>query len=250
MNPILDVRNLSVRYGQTEAITDISFSIEKGDFIGLVGPNGGGKTSLVKAILGLIPVHSGTISLFGRAQKQFSDFSRIGYLPQKQTGINPLFPASVEEVIFLGLLSRKPWPKRITKEDTKTVAKIIDTLKITELKQKMLSELSGGQQQKVLLARSLVSEPELLILDEPSTALDPESRTQFFTLINDLNKTMHVTIILITHDTGYIGKYANNILYVDRRLVFYGKIEEFCPDREMSSCFEKSDKHVIWHQYD
>lgn len=250
MNSILDIRNLSVRYGQTEALTDISFSVQKGDFIGLVGPNGGGKTTLAKTILGLIPVHSGTISLFGTVQKQFSDFSRIGYLPQKQTGINPLFPASVEEIILLGLLSQKPWPKRITREDTKAVIKIMNTLGITTLKEKMLSELSGGQQQKVLLARSLVSEPELLILDEPSTALDPESRKQFFSLVKNLNTTKQTTIILITHDTGYIGKYANNILYVDRQLVFYGKIEEFCPDREMSSCFEKSDKHIIWHQYD
>jgi len=250
MDAIVDVENLFIRYGRTEAVRDVSFKIEKGDFIGLVGPNGSGKTTLAKAILGLLPVSSGKILLFGQPQEIFSDFSKIGYLPQKQTGINSLFPATVEEVVSLGLLSTKRAPKIVTRKDNRKVAEILNTLQIAPLKNKMLSELSGGEQQRVLLARALVSKPELLIFDEPSTALDPESRNQFFELAQKMNKEDKTTIILITHDTGYIGKYANKLLYIDRKLIFFGKISDFCPSGKIAACFEKGDKHVIWHQHD
>ena len=250
MNTIITLKNVSVRYGQMEAIKNISCQIERGDFIGLAGPNGAGKTTLIKALLGLLPISSGKITLFGQAQKSFTDFSKIGYLPQKHSGINSLFPANVEEIVLLGLLSTKNFPKIITRADKKLVTKILDALQITQLKNKIFSELSGGQQQRVLLARALVSKPELLIFDEPSTALDPESRSYFFKFIQELNKKNGTTIILITHDTGYIGQYANKILYLDRELIYFGEIKGFCPTGEISSCFEKSDQHLIWHQHD
>jgi zinc transport system ATP-binding protein len=249
MSVIINVQNLFVRYGQTEAVSDISCKIEKGDFIGLVGPNGAGKTTLAKAILGLIPFSSGKLSLFGQSQKIFRAYEKIGYLPQKHSGINQLFPASVEEVVLLGLLSTKKMLRIITKEDSDKVASILEIFNIASSKNKMFLELSGGQQQKVLLARALVSSPEVLIFDEPSTALDPESRDGFFELIQKINKENQTTIILITHDTGYIGKYANKLLYIDRKLVFFGNISDFCPSGDIRSCFEKSDKHIIWHQH-
>lgn len=249
MNPILAVKHLSVRYGATQAVDDITCSIKKGDFVGLVGPNGGGKTTFTKAILGLLPIASGKISLFKKQIGAFRDFQKIGYLPQKHTGINPLFPASVEEVVLLGALSAKKWPKRINQNDWNKVDVLLQDLGIANLKGRLISELSGGQQQKVMLARALISEPELLILDEPSTALDPNSREQFFVLLKELNRQKQTTIILITHDTGYIGQYANKLLYIDRKLVFFGKISEFCPSNEVESCFEKSNNHIIWHQH-
>lgn len=249
MESVIEVENLTVSYGRSEAISGLSFRIGKGDFVGLVGPNGGGKTTLAKAVLGLIPFGSGRIRLFGQERKSFRDYGRIGYLPQRQAGINPLFPASVSEAVMLGLLSIKRNPKTIGKHDREKALNMLDRLGIRNLENRMLSELSGGQQQKVLLARALVSEPELLILDEPSTALDPESREQFFALAKELNGKKRTTIILITHDTGYVGEYADKLLYVDRKLVFFGKITDFCPSGDIDSCFERKDKHVIWHQH-
>lgn len=249
MSTVIQVINLSVFYGQTEALHDISFSVEKGDFVGLVGPNGGGKTTLTKTVLGLIPKKEGKILLFGKELKIFNDFSKIGYLPQKQSSINQLFPATVGEIVFLGLLSQKRRPKKISQEDGHKIDQTLLFLGILDLKNKMLSELSGGQQQRALLARALVSNPELLILDEPSTALDPSSREDFFKLVQKLNQETKTTIILITHDTGYIGQYANKLLYIDRKLVFFGKISDFCPQGNITSCFEKSDRHIIWHQH-
>ncbi len=249
MDSIVEVKNLSVQYGATDAINDISCKIEKGDFVGLVGPNGGGKTTFAKAILGLISTTSGKIFLFQEEISTFRDFKKIGYLPQKHTGINPLFPASVREVVLLGILSLKKWPKKISRNDWLKVDTLLESLGIVDLKEKLISELSGGQQQKVFLARALVSEPELLILDEPSTALDPNSREQFFANLKELNLQKKTTIVLITHDVGYVGEYANKLLYIDRKLVFFGKISDFCPSDKTGSCFEKSSQHIIWHQH-
>lgn len=247
---VVSVENLSVCYGQTRVLTGISFMIEEGDFVGLVGPNGGGKTTLVKTILGLVPAVSGEIFLFGKKIKDFGDFSKIGYLPQKQSSINKLFPASVEEIVFLGLLSKRDGLKRISGQDKKEIENVLRVLEILDLKEKMFFDLSGGQQQKTLLARALVGKPELLILDEPSSALDPVSRQGFFKLVAELNRELGITVILITHDTGYIGSYAKKLLYVDGKLIFFGKISDFCPQGDIASCFEKSEHHIIWHQHD
>jgi len=249
MNSIIETKDLSVNYGQTEALKDVSFAIEQGDFVGLAGPNGAGKTTLVKAILGLIPVLSGKIELFSITKEKFNDWGKIGYLPQKLSTINALFPATVDEIVILGLLSQKKFPKIITASDYKKVDEILRELGISNLKKRMLSELSGGQQQKVLLARALVSDPQVLIFDEPSTALDPESRESFFQLIQKLNKQKGITIILITHDTGYIGQYANRLLYIDKSLVYFGKFTDFCASEKMNSYFGKYEQHIICHQH-
>lgn len=249
MKNLINIKNLNVSYGQNNVLDNITFAVEKGDFVGLVGPNGGGKTTLVKAILGLISKTKGKIFLFGKEQKSFNEFSKIGYLPQKQFTINQLFPATVEEVVFLGLLSQKRRPKIISKEDREKIKNILSLLRILELKNKILFDLSGGQQQKVFLARALISDPQLLILDEPSNALDPTSREDFFKLVKKLNQEKKTTIILITHDTGYIGSYANKLLYIDRKLIFFGKISDFCQGGDIASCFEKKDHHIIWHQH-
>lgn len=248
MTPVIEVKNLFVNYGQANVLNDISFAVESGDFVGIAGPNGAGKTTLIKAILGLIPKSAGTISLFGQTQEAFADWGKIGYLPQKLSNLNQLFPASIEEVILLGLLSKKKFPKIITKNDRKKVNKIIDELEITNLKGKMVSDLSGGQQQRVALARTMVSDPKILIFDEPSTALDPESRNDFFHLIKRLNDK-GTAILIITHDTGYIGSYANKLLYIDRKVVHYGSIGEFCQNENTGRHFERTDEHIIWHRH-
>jgi len=249
MAEIIKVENLSLSYGQSEVLRDISFSISKGDFVGLAGPNGAGKTSLVKALLSLIPISRGQIELFGKKYARFSDWGNIGYLPQKNSAVNTLFPATVSEVVSLGLLAQKQWPKKITGQDRNRADVALRDLNILHLKKRMFSELSGGQQQKVLLARALVSSPEILIFDEPSTALDPESRESFFSFIQHLNTQHHITIILITHDTSYIGKYANKLLYIDKELVYFGDFSDFCRSEKMNSYFGKYEQHIICHQH-
>lgn len=249
MSPIIEIENITVHYNKTEVIKDISFVIEKGDYIGLTGPNGAGKTTLIKTILGLQPLTEGKINLFGKDLKTFNDWSKIGYLPQKNSTINALFPANVTEVVMLGLSSQKKWPKKIIKSDKKRANEILQELGIGDLRKRMLAELSGGQQQKVLLARAMVSKPDVLIFDEPSTALDPESRESFFQIIARLNRQNNITIILITHDTAYIGEYAKKLLYIDKSLIYFGDFFEFCKSEKMASYFGKYQQHLICHQH-
>jgi zinc transport system ATP-binding protein len=249
MDTVLSLKEVSSGYGPLEVLQDITFSVEKNDYLALAGPNGAGKTSLVKTILGLMPRYQGTIELFGRDMKTFDRWDRVGYLPQRVNAFNPIFPAKVSEVVRLGLLSRKTFPKRFTKDDAARINHTLALMDIADLEGKPIGELSGGQQQRVFLARSLVSDPELLILDEPSTALDPPSRESFFELLKRLNKRIGITIILITHDTAQIGKYANRLLYLDKKLIFYGSFLDFCKSDEMGQYFGHFSQHLICHQH-
>ena len=250
MPAIIEIKNLSVRYASSPALNDVSLTIDRGDFVGLAGPNGAGKSTLVKTLLGLVPFSAGAITLFGKPLNTFQEWNKIGYLPQKSANQNYLFPASVEEVVTLGRLSLKKSLKIITQKDRQAVAEILEKLEIARLKDKLFSELSGGEQQRVILARSLVSAPEILILDEPSTALDPQSRENFFSLLQKLNTENKTTILLITHDIGYIGKYAEKLLYLDKNLIYYGSFSDFCLSKKMSDQFGEFDQHLICHQHD
>ncbi len=247
---IIKLNNVSISYNSHEALKDISFAVEPGDFIALVGPNGAGKTTLIKSIFGLVPLKAGRIEMFDTPAKKFADWNKLGYLPQQSSTINPLFPATAEEIIELGLLSKKKNPKTITAEDKKAVEAITEKLKIADLRKRMLSELSGGQQQRVLLARCLVAKPQLLIFDEPSTALDPDSRESFFELIKNLNKQDGIAILLVTHDAGFVGKYAEKLLYIDKKIVYYGNFADFCKSDDMRQFFGEHYQHIICHQHD
>ena len=250
MSKVLEIKNLSFTYGTSEILSDISFQVEKGDYIALAGPNGAGKTTLIKAILGLVKKSAGNIKIFGNNFENFNDWQKIGYLPQRVNAFNPLFPATVKEVVGLGLLSKKNYPKKITKKDEEKVKEMLSLMGIADLEDTPVAELSGGQQQRVFLARALASEPELLILDEPSTALDPQTRQHFFELVEKLNKEKGVTIILITHDTSQVGNYANKLLYLDRKVIFYGPFGEFCQAKNMEKYFGHFAQHIICHQHD
>ncbi len=246
---IIKVDNLSAGYGQGEVIKNVAFTILQGDYVGLAGPNGAGKSTLVKVLLGLVPPSTGTISLFGTPISKFRDWGLIGYLPQKTSTFNPLFPASVREVVSLGLLSKKSFPKSLDRSDMKLVDEIMAKLDITDLAGNTMSELSGGQQQKVFLARALVAKPQLLVLDEPSTALDPQSRASFYNMVKSLNENDKITVIMITHDTGNIGEHAMKLMYMDVELVFFGTFDEFCHSDRMNEYFGGYYQHIICHRH-
>ncbi|MBI2908652.1 MAG: metal ABC transporter ATP-binding protein [Chloroflexi bacterium] len=250
MDVVLTVSNLSFSYDGTEVLSGVSFDVSAGDYVALAGPNGAGKTTLAKVILGLENKQLGTVKMFGHELRHFHDWGRIGYLPQRVDVFNPLFPATVEEVVGLGLLSRKGYPRRFTPADAARIRETLELMDIVDLRGKLVGVLSGGQQQRVFLARALVSGPELLILDEPSTALDPQTREHFFELVDRLNKDKHVTIMIITHDTAHIGLYADKLLYLDKRVVFYGRFIDFCRSREMGEYFGPFSQHLICHQHD
>ncbi len=250
MATIIETKNVSISYDQNKAVSEVSFEIHAGDFIGLIGPNGAGKTTLVKAILGLIPISHGEIKLYGQPLGRFYDWRKIDYVPQNLRTINPLFPATVEEVVFLGMLSSKKNPRNFTASDKLVVGQALRDIGLFELRHKAISELSGGQQQKAMIARALVSKPEILILDEPTAALDAKSRETFLKYIQELNKKNGLTIILITHDTNLVCRFASQLMYIDRTLMFFGSASDFYRSKKLAGQLGEYGRHVIYHQHD
>jgi zinc transport system ATP-binding protein len=242
----LGVEGLSFSYSGIETLSDISFTVGAGDYLGLVGPNGSGKSTLVKTILGIEKKSRGTVSLFGSMIDRFYEWGRIGYLPQQIATFNRFFPATVEEIVSLGLISTG-WPKATSSIAVEEALEIMD---IAAIREKLIGDVSGGQRQRTLLARALVNRPELLVLDEPTSALDPETRERFYATLTDLNKNRGVTIILVTHDLGMIGKYASHLLYIDKKLIFHGGFAEFCKSEDMQKYFGEFSQHIICHRHE
>lgn len=246
---VVTVHGLSLAYQGADALCDVSFAVEKGSYVGIVGPNGSGKSTLVRCILGLARPDRGGVSLFGAPLESFDQWQRVGYLPQGLQHFNPHFPATVAEVVGLGLLAARRFPRRISREDAGAVDRALELMGIGDIRNRLIGELSGGLRQRVLLARALVNEPDLLVLDEPTTALDPETRESFYRAISDLNRERETTVILVTHDSGTIGSYASKLLYLDKRLVFYGGFDDFCGSSEMAEFFGPSSQHLICHRH-
>ncbi len=214
---LINIKNLSKKFGDEYVLKNINFTVDKGDALYIVGENGSGKTTLVKILLGIIPSSSGEI-IFEEKGK-----NSVGYLPQLPT-IQSDFPASVFEVVLSGTLGKKTF--FYTKEQKQTALKNMERLGVAELKNKSFRFLSGGQKQRVLLARALGSKKDILLLDEPITALDPLATAQFYELLEDLRK-IGITLIIISHDVECAVKYGNKILHLGGNETFFGTNEEY-----------------------
>ena len=237
---VISVDNLTFCYNSLEVISDISFAVKKGDYLGIAGPNGSGKSTLIKNILGILRPQKGAVNIFGKPLTSFHQWNRIGYLPQRISALNNHFPSTVEEIVQLGM----------TKRNTIALKRTLEMMGIAHLASRLIGELSYGEQQRTMLARTLISQPDLLIFDEPTTALDPETREIFYSLTDEMNRTNGTTVVLITHDTGVIGKYACNLLYLDKKKIFSGTFEDFCASPDMTGFFGPISQHMICHQHD
>jgi len=223
---LLEINDLTVKYESFTALEAVNFSIEKGEFVAILGENGSGKTTLINSILGIKDFHEGTII------KETS--LKIGYLPQHLRSQDRSFPATVEEVILTGALSTKKGLKKPNKEDVLAMDYWLSVLGISFLKKQRIGFLSGGQQQRVLLARALLSKPNLLIMDEPTSALDPSMRHTFFDVIRTLNQEENVTVLLITHDVASASDLVKRVIYLDQKILFDGTFDEYCEHSELS----------------
>lgn len=215
------IENLSVHYGHTPAIMGVCLNVSDGEYLGIIGPNGGGKSTLLKAILGLIPVSSGNISIYGgNAHK---NRSLVGYVPQFAL-LNRKFPISLFEVVLTGHLKQGIAPFfRYSSKDNESVYTLLEKVGITDLANRQISELSGGEFQKMLIARALATNPRLLLLDEPTASVDAASRDQIYSLLAELNKNM--TIILVTHDLLAVSSQVNRLACLNGQLVYHGEPE-------------------------
>ena len=211
-NKVLEVKDLSFSYPDKSILHRLSFDVDAGDFMCIVGTNGTGKSTLLKLILNQLPPLEGEIKLLGTNSEKYKDFASIAYVSQKATNINRDFPATVEEVVSLGLYSKKGLFKRNTKEDKKLIDSALERVGMLDYKHRQIGYLSGGQQQRVFIAKALISNPRIIFLDEPTTGIDIRAVDSICCLLGDLNKNSGITIVMVTHDISSIIYHSNKIL--------------------------------------
>lgn len=230
-HPVVEVVGVSYGYGAETVLQDVSLTVERGEFLGLVGPNGSGKTTLLRLMLNLMPLRSGQVRLFGQPLSQFRSWFRVGYVPQKAASFNTGFPATVREVVLTGRTARLGLFRRIGRADRQAAERAMELVGIGALANRPIGQLSGGQQQRAFIARALASEPELLILDEPTVGVDPAAQEQFYALLRRLRQEMNISIVLVSHDIGVVTNEVTRLACLNRRIHFHGPPAEFNPDR-------------------
>jgi len=235
---IVSINNLNLKNGSDIILDNVSFKIKKGDFLGIIGPNGAGKTTLFKCMLGLNKNFSGTIRIFNKdVKKEYKKiYKKIGYIPQSNN-FDPQFPATVKEIIELGTIEKKKLNKDTLKE-------IVEFTGIAEYLDKRIGNLSGGQQQRVMITKALINEPELLILDEPGTAIDINILKLFYKLLIKLNQEKKITIIWSSHDLDAVNLLSNRVACIYKKLLFHGGSKEFFSDENNIKKFTESAMHI------
>jgi zinc transport system ATP-binding protein len=247
---VLEINDLSFKYHNREVLKNVTLKIKKGDFLGLVGPNGSGKSTLIKCILGLVHPDDGDIKLFNVHRKNFKKWDKIGYVSQKSNSFNTGFPATVFEVVSMGLVGKKGLFTFLNKQDKRRVFEAIDTVGMADFINDNIGELSGGQQQRVFIARALVSEPEFLILDEPTVGIDVQNVQSFYNLLSRLNSEKGLTLMLVSHDVGVISEKVSNVACINKTLHFHGDREEYKEyEKNNLSSFYGHDVKVLTHDH-
>lgn len=236
---VVEFDRVSFAYDGVLVLDDITLSIDRGDFLSIVGPNGGGKTTILKLMLGLLRPRSGEVRVFGDTPEKAR--SRIGYMPQS-TSLDPLFPVSVKDVVLMGRLGISSSLGFYSRTDRMRAEQALEMVEMKEFMRRPFSSLSGGQSQRVLLARALAAQPEILILDEPTSSVDVAVESELYELLRRLNEDM--TIVLVTHDLGFVSRYVKNVACVNKRLVSHPTCEI---SGETISAIYGSDMHMVRH---
>ena len=254
--PIIETQNLCFSYNGHPVIRDVNLNIQSGDFMAMIGPNGGGKTTLLKLMLGLLKADSGSIRIFGKPPKEAA--SRIGYVPQN-IHINQNFPISPLDVVLMGKLKPGKGWSRHSKEDRMDALQVLERVGIGKYGNHRIGELSVGQKQRVFIARALITDPDILFLDEPTASIDTKGQNEFYAILKELNHK--ITIIVVSHDLMVISRYVKSVACVNQRLHYHGhaeltgemiemmydcKIEDTCPVELIAHGLP----HRVLHEHD
>lgn len=231
MNKLIELQGISASYGNKKVLEDISLDIYENDYLGIIGPNGGGKTTLVKVLLGLKSPDNGTISFFHDGMK--TNGLNMGYLPQ-YTLIDRKFPISVYDVVLSGLKTKGYLSCRYSKEQHREVRNTLERMELTPFATRNIGELSGGQLQRVLLARAVVSTPDIIILDEPNTYIDTRFKEQMYQMLEMANK--ECAVVVVSHDIAEILQYAKHVACVNKTMHYH------CADNMPK---EKLEEHFL-----
>jgi zinc transport system ATP-binding protein len=241
--PVVEIKDLSFVYHRIPVLKDVNLSICKGDFLLLMGPNGGGKTTLLKLMMGLLKPASGTVRVFGRPPEQAAH--HIGYVPQ-DVHINPKFPISAMDVVLMGKLKPGAGKTRYSASDRIAADKVLDRLGMGAYGRRHIGDLSGGQRQRIMIARALMTEPEFLFLDEPTSGIDAEGQGDFYDLLKELNES--ITIVLASHDLVMLSSYVKSIACVNQTVYHHDEPEVTDAMMGMFHCPVELVAHGVPHR--
>jgi zinc transport system ATP-binding protein len=236
MRPFVELEGVGVSYGEVRVLDGINLTVEPGDFLGIIGPNGSGKTTLLRVMLGLLEPQEGSVRLFGQPPAAFREWRRLGYVPQR-AALDPSLPVTVQEVVASGLVASLGVFQRIGRAQRTRVSEALARTGMEAHARARIGALSTGQQQRVLIARALVSDPELIVLDEPTGGVDPEAQTSFYAMLHHLNREREVTLVLVSHDIGVVAKEVTKLACLNRRLIFHGRPGDFLSDAALTALY-------------
>jgi zinc transport system ATP-binding protein len=256
---IIVLRNVYAGYNGVDVIEDVNLEVEKNDFLGIIGPNGGGKTTVLRLIAGVMKPSKGQVLVFGKDPSRFSndDRRRIGYVRQ-ETFIDTSFPVNVLETVLMGLYSQIGPGRKITKEHREKAMEALRKTGMDGFHKSHIGALSGGQKQRVFIARGLVNSPELLILDEPTTGVDARAQAAFYKMLEELKKGLNLTIIMVSHDISMIADEVNKISCVNHSIHVHGEPEGVLSDAKTCEVcgidpkyvFDKKRSHLGGHGHE
>src|SRR3990170_5914989 len=244
---VAELAHVCVDFGTERVLDDVALRIQAGDFLGVIGPNGSGKTTLLRVLLGLVRPSCGHVRLFGADVSGFRDWRRVGYVAQK-AAFESRFPASVFEVVASGRSGLTGLARRQGPADRRAVLDALATVGLSDVRDRLIGRLSQGQQQRVLIARALVHSPELVLLDEPTVGVDPDAQEQFYALLRYLNRELHTTLVLVSHDVSVIAREVTQLACLNRTLVFHGDPEEAVRSGALEQLY-RPDSLIVSHRH-
>jgi zinc transport system ATP-binding protein len=246
---ILEVSNLYVERSNSSVIEHADFTINKGDYVGIVGPNGGGKTTLILSLLNILPKTKGTIRLFGQNIESFSKWEKVAYVPQHAVNFDSNFPLTVRELVSLGRVNRGNMGRTLKRKDWDSVDDVLDFMGISEIADKRVGQLSGGQKQRVFVAKALVRNPEIIFLDEPVVGVDAETQEKFYKKLSDLNVQKGITILIVTHDLTAVFCRMSKVMCVNRWVNVAEITETLKPEEVLRKAYG-DHFHFVFHRHE
>jgi len=246
---ILEVSNLHVDRSNSLVIEHADFTIRRGDYVGIVGPNGGGKTTLILALLNILPKTKGTIRLFGQNIESFSKWEKVAYVPQHAVNFDSNFPLTVRELVSLGRVNRGNIGRTLKRKDWDAVNEVLEFMGISEIADNRLGQLSGGQKQRVFVAKALVRKPEIIFLDEPVVGVDAETQEKFYKKLSDLNIKKGITILIVTHDLTAVFCRMSKVMCVNK-WVNVAEITEALEPGEVLRRAYGEHFHFVFHKHE
>lgn len=245
---IIELTHISFAYDRDPVLRDVSFAIHEGDYLGIIGPNGSGKTTLLQIILGLLSASAGEVKLFGIPLHKFQDWHKLGYISQKAIQFDPLFPITVEEVVAMGRFGKRGLLRRLGKRDGELIQQALTQVEMWEYRNRLIGELSSGQQQRVFIARALAGEPQVIFLDEPTVGVDVKAQEHFYALLKRLNRDLSITLVVVSHDIDVIAHEVTEVACINQTLIYHGEPREFIKGDYLQKLYGEN-LHMISHDH-